>query len=157
MMGRTGGVPVTGFEESVMSSVLSPYLSFAGNAREALEFYASVFGGDLLLTTFAEFGMDAHGAEPEQIMHGQLNAAKGFVLMASDTPPGMGQPSGNSITVCLSGTDVDDLRGYFDKLAEGAEVTMPLQKQVWGDYYGQLTDRFGTPWMANISGNQPEA
>ena len=140
-----------------MSSVLCPYLSFAGNAREALEFYRSVFGGELLVTTFAEFGMDAHGAEPEQIMHGQLNATKGFVLMASDTPPWMGEPSGNSITVCLTGTDVDDLRGYFEKLTEGADVTMPLEKQVWGDYYGQLTDRFGTPWMANIPADAPAA
>jgi len=140
-----------------MSSVLSPYLSFAGNAREALEFYESVFGGELVVTTFGEFGMDAHGADPEQIMHGQLNASKGFVLMASDTPPGMQQPAGTSITVCLSGTDVEDLRGYFEKLSEGAEVSMPLEKQVWGDYYGQLTDRFGVPWMANIAGDEQAA
>jgi PhnB protein len=137
-----------------MSAVLSPYLSFAGNARQAMEFYESVFGGELLLTTFGQFGMDMPGVDPDQIMHGQLNAAKGFVLMGSDTPPDMQQPGGASITVCLSGTDIEDLRGYFEALGEGAEVSMPLQKQVWGDYYGQLTDRFGIPWMANISAEQ---
>ena len=139
-----------------MSAELCPYLSFAGDAREAMEFYESVFGGELLLTTFGQFG-GMEGIDPEQIMHGQLNAAKGFVLMGSDSPPEMRQQDGVRITVCLSGDDVDDLRGYFEALSEGAEVTMPLAKQMWGDYYGQLTDRFGTPWMANIAGDQAEA
>jgi PhnB protein len=92
------------------------------------------------------------GVDPELIMHGQLNAPKGFVLMGSDTPPQMDRSSGSSITVCLSGDDVDDLRGYFEALSEGGEVSMALEKQMWGDYYGALTDRFGVPWMANISG-----
>jgi PhnB protein len=133
-----------------MASILNPYLSFQSNAREAMEFYQQVFGGDLTVSTFGEFGM-ADGDSADLVMHAQLSTPKGFTLMASDTPPGMEHTPGTSITVSLSGDD-DDLRGYFDRLAEGGTVTMPLEKQMWGDEYGALTDRFGVPWMANISG-----
>ena len=71
--------------------------------------------------------------------------------MGADTPPGMEFTPGTNITVSLSGDDVEDLRGYFAKLADGGTVSMPLEKQMWGDEYGALTDRFGIPWMANIS------
>ena len=132
-----------------MTSLLTPYLSFRGNAREAMEFYQQVFGGELLLTTFGEFGMP--GAEADQIMHGQLNATGGFTLMGSDTPEQMPHESGTNITVCLSGDDVEQLRGYFTALTEGGTVSTPLEKQMWGDEYGACVDRFGIPWMANIS------
>jgi PhnB protein len=134
-----------------MASLLNPYLSFRSNAREAMEFYQQVFGGDLTMSTFGEFGM-ADGDSADLVMHAQLSTSKGFTLMASDTPPGMEHTSGTNITVSLSGDDGDDLRGYFEQLAEGGTITMPLEKQMWGDEYGALTDRFGVPWMANISG-----
>ena len=134
-----------------MASLLNPYLSFRSNAREAMEFYQQVFGGDLTVSTFGEFGM-ADGDSADLVMHAQLSTPKGFTLMGSDTPPGMEHTPGTSITVSLSGDDVDDLRGYFNQLAEGGTITMPLEKQMWGDEYGALTDRFGVPWMANISG-----
>ena len=133
-----------------MASRLNPYLSFRASAREAMEFYQQVFGGELVVSTFGEFGMP-EGPGSDLVMHAQLETPSGFTLMASDTPPGMEHQEGSSITVSLSGDDAEDLRNYFAKLAEGGTVSMPLEKQMWGDEYGALTDRFGVPWMANIS------
>ena len=133
-----------------MASLLTPYLSFRDDARQALEFYQQVFGGELTLSTFGEFGM-ADTPQADQIMHGQLETPIGFTLMASDTPPGMDFSEGSRITVAITGDDADELRGYFEKLSEGANVTVQLEKQMWGDEYGSLIDRFGIPWMANIS------
>jgi len=131
-----------------MSSLLNPYINLRGRAREALEFYRGVFGGDVVLSTFGEFGME--GMAADQIMHGQLTTPSGFTLMVADVPDEMPLSDGSSMTIALSGTDVEDLMGYFHALAEGGTVTVPLEKQVWGDHYGSLTDRFGIPWMANI-------
>ena len=139
-------------------AVLNPYLSFRGNAREAMEFYKSVFGGELTLSTFAEFSMpDIGPEEADQIMHGQLTTPAGFTLMGADTPASMPLREGSSITISLSGDETDELRGYWDKLAEGGQVTMPLEAAPWGDWFGQLTDRFGVDWMVNIAGAQPSA
>lgn len=137
-----------------MPSLLTPYLSFRDNARQAMEFYQEVFGGELVMNTFGEFGMSDTPAA-DLIMHAQLETPSGFTLMASDTPPGMDYSDTAGMTVCLSGNDVDQLRGYFARLAEDGEVSMPLEKQMWGDEYGACTDRFGTPWMANISSSSP--
>jgi len=136
-----------------MASLLNPYLSFRDNAREAMEFYHEVFGGELTLSTFGEFGM-AEGDSAGLIMHAQLETPSGFTLMASDTSPGMDYVEGSRITVSLSGDDVDHLRRWFGRLAEGGTVQMPLEKQIWGDEYGSLVDRFGIPWMANIAVGQ---
>jgi len=137
-----------------MPSLLTPYPSFRDNARQAMEFYQQVFGGDLVLSTFGEFGM-ADSPAADLIMHGQLETPSGFILMGADTPPGMEYSAGSNITVCLSGDDVDQLRGYFNRLAEDGAVSMALEKQMWGDEYGACTDKFGTPWMANISSAAP--
>ncbi|MEA2900657.1 MAG: PhnB protein [Actinomycetota bacterium] len=137
-----------------MSSRLNPYISFDGNAREALEFYESVLGGTLRVNTFGEFGdQDAPGAD--KVMHGMLESASGFTIMGSDTPPGMEHSPGGNISVSLSGDDADELRGYWEKLAAGGTVTMPLEKQMWGDEFGMCTDQFGISWMVNIT--QPQA
>jgi PhnB protein len=137
-----------------MAATLNPYISFTDNARQALEFYREVFGGELNLSTFGEFGdKDAPGAD--NIMHGQLETEKGFTLMGADTPPGMEHNPGNTMTVSLSGDEGDALRGYWEKLADGGNVTMPLEKQMWGDEFGMLIDKFGVPWMVNIG--QPQS
>jgi PhnB protein len=137
-----------------MASRLNPYLTFNGNARDAMEFYRSVFGGDLNVSTFGEFGQaDSPGAD--KVMHAQLESPKGFTLMASDTAPGMEYSPGNTITVSLSGDDGDELRGYWEKLSAGGNVAMPLEKQMWGDEFGMCIDRYGTPWMVNIG--QPQS
>jgi PhnB protein len=131
-----------------MPSRLNPYIQFEGSAREAMEYYRTVFGGELTVSTFGEFGMEGAGAEG--VMHAQLETPSGYTLMASDTPPGMDVQSGSSITISLSG-DEQDLRQYFEKLADGGQITMPLEKQMWGDEFGQCVDRFGVAWMVNIS------
>ena len=137
-----------------MSSRLNPYISFDGNAREALEFYESVLGGTLRVNTFGEYGdEDAPGAD--KIMHGMLESASGFTLMGSDTPPGMEYSPGTNISVSLSGDDADELRGYWEKLSADGTVSVPLEKQMWGDEFGMCTDQFGINWMVNIV--QPQA
>jgi PhnB protein len=132
-----------------MASRLNPYVSFNGNAREALEFYQSVFGGELVVNTFGDFAGDP--AIADKVMHGQLETPAGYTLMASDLAPGMPFNSGGTITISLSGDDQDALSGYFEKLSDGGQVTMPLEKQMWGDVFGQVIDRFGVAWMANIT------
>ena len=133
-----------------MTSRLNPYISFAGNARQAMEFYERVFGGTLTLRTYGEFG----GSDPgtaDRIMHGQLETPRGFTIMGADTPPG-GQDasSGDRITISLSGDDEADLRGYWEQLSSGGTVSIPLEKQMWGDEFGACVDQFGVPWMVNI-------
>ncbi len=139
-----------------MTVSLNPYLSFDGNAREAMETYQGIFGGDLSLSTFAEFGSpDAPHAD--KIMHGSLEAPGGLSLMAADNPPHMKHEPGNNFAVSLSAdaASAGDLRTYWDRLVDGGQVTMPLEKQVWGDEFGMCVDRFGIAWMVNIG--QPQA
>jgi PhnB protein len=130
-------------------SVLNPYISFRDNAREAMEFYKDVFGGNLSLNTFGEYG-DPNAPGADGIMHAQLESDNGFTLMASDTPPGMEFNPGDNLKISLSGDDEQELRGYWDKLSDGGNVAMPLEKQMWGDLYGMCTDRYGVPWMVDI-------
>ena len=136
-----------------MTSQLNPYLNFNGTARQAMEFYRDVFGGDLTISTFADLGA-ADGADADKIMHAQLQTSAGYVLMGADVPSHMEYQPPSGFSVSLSGDD-QALRGYFDKLAAGGTVIMPLQKQVWGDEFGMCADQFGIPWMINIG--QPQA
>jgi PhnB protein len=131
-------------------SVLNPYISFRDNARQALEFYQDVFGGNLNVNTFGQYG-DANAPGADNVMHGQLDTDNGFTLMAADTPPGMDFNEGaGTITISLSGDDEQELRGYWDKLSEGGTVTMPFEKQMWGDLFGMCIDKFGVPWMVDV-------
>jgi len=129
---------------------LNPYLRFDGTARQAMEFYQSVFGGELKVNTFGEFGMQ-DSPQADQIMHAQLETEAGYTLMASDTPPGMPYNPGDTITISLSG-DEESLKTYFAALAEGGKIGTPLEKQMWGDEYGDLVDKFGVSWMVNLGG-----
>ena len=132
-----------------MTSRLNPYLHFVDTAQQALEFYQEVFGGELVLSTYGQAG-GVEGPDADKVMHGQLETAAGYTLMASDAPTGMAASPGGSISISLSGDDVA-LRGYFMQLADGGTVTMPLEKQVWGDEFGMCTDRFGVEWLVNVS------
>jgi PhnB protein len=132
-----------------MPSRLNPYVTFDGNAREAMSFYKDVFGGELTINTFGEYGTD-DPAIADKTMHAQLETSQGFTLMASDTAPGMEHSPGNNIAVSLSGEDASELRGYWDKLSNGGTVVMPLEKQMWGDEFGMCVDPFGISWMVNI-------
>src|SRR5437763_13997289 len=133
-----------------MASRLNPYLNFNGNGRQALEFYASVFGGDLNLTTYADLGAGA-GPDADRIMHGQIDTDAGYTIMAADVPGSMEYHPMAGFSVSLSGDDGDLLRGYWEKLSSDGTVTMPMQKQAWGDEFGMCVDKFGVSWLVNIS------
>jgi PhnB protein len=139
-----------------MATRLNPYIGFRDNARQAMEFYQEVFGGQLDLNTFGELGGDQTPAEDaDKVMHAMLTTPSGFALMGSDTPAGMPYNPGDNISISLSGDDDAELRGYWEKLSEGGNVSVPLEKQMWGDEFGMCTDRFGIGWMVNIG--QPES
>ncbi len=137
-----------------MASRLNPYITFNGDARQAMEFYKEVFGGTLRVHTYADFGEKEAGDAADKIMHGMLETTGGFTLMGADNPPGTEYTPGNNISVSVSGEDADELRGYWDKLSGGGTVSVPLEKQMWGDVFGMCTDRFGITWMVNV--NQPQ-
>jgi PhnB protein len=137
-----------------MTTRLNPYLNFRDNARQAMEFYHSVFGGELTTSTFAEMHASEDPAEQDKIMHSQLITDNGLALMAADTPNSMDYTPGTNFSVSLSGEDEGELRGYWDKLSDGATVTMPLERAPWGDFFGMCTDRFGVSWLVNISAGQ---
>lgn len=136
-------------------SILNPYLNFRTDARAALEFYQTVFGGEATIGSFRESGMDdVPEAELDLVMHGQLETPAGFTLMASDVPSRTAWSRGeNSFSVSLSGSAHDEaqLRGYWLKLSEGAHIQEPLVTAPWGATFGMLTDKFGIAWLVNIS------
>lgn len=135
-----------------MSTHLTPYLSFKAEAREALDFYASIFGGEPQFTLFKEFGMGSP-ADAEHVMHGQLTTPDGHAIMASDAPEGMPVDTGSTMSLTLSGDAADSptLHGWFEALAEGGTVRQPLEMSPWGDEFGMLEDRFGVAWMVNVA------
>ncbi|MHC5794602.1 VOC family protein [Lacisediminihabitans sp. FW035] len=132
-------------------TILNPYLSFRGNAREAMTFYQSVFGGDLRVDTFGEGGMSQDPAEVDLVMHAQLATPSGLNLMGSDTPARMDLTVGDNVSVSLSGEDEAELRSFWDGLVAGGIVTMPLERAPWGDTFGMCIDRFGIHWMVNAT------
>jgi PhnB protein len=134
----------------MVAQSLNPYLSFKTNAREAMEFYKSVFGGELTMSTFGEFGAAVEPSETNLIMHSFLEAPNGFKLMGSDTPSHVGYKGAGNITISLSGEDETALTSFWKGLSPGATITQPLEKAPWGDSFGMLTDRFGIAWMVNI-------
>jgi PhnB protein len=131
---------------------LNPYLSFRDTARAAMDFYHSVFGGELTRSTFADFRASDDPAEQDKIMHSMLTTSSGLVLMASDTPNTMDYTPGNNYSISLSGDAGAELRGYWQKLSAGGTIAMPLGPAPWGDTFGMCTDRFGVNWLVNIAG-----
>ena len=134
-----------------MGVTLNPYLSFKDNARQAMEFYQSVFGGELTVSTFADLGAPVEGEEKDLVMHSQLSADT-LVLMGADTPSHMEFSEGRNGSISLSGDDEATLRRYWDGLSAGGGISVPLDKAPWGDTFGMCTDRFGVSWMVNIAG-----
>jgi PhnB protein len=134
-----------------MKTTLNPYLSFKNNARAAMEFYQSVFGGELKMNTFKEYNASQSPSEDNLIMHSVLNAGDSLTFMASDSPARMEYRPGNTMSMSLSGDDEDQMTTWFKKLSSGGMVTMPLNKQVWGDTFGMCMDQFGVAWMVNIA------
>lgn len=133
-----------------MTVRLTPYLNFRDNARAAMEFYHSVFGGSLELSTYGEMPMFDDPAEANKIMHGMVTADHGVVLMGADVPNGMDFTANSNVS--LSGDDDAVLRGWWERLSDGATIAEPLATAPWGDSFGMLIDKFGVPWMVNIAG-----
>jgi PhnB protein len=130
-----------------MTVRLNPYLNFRGNAREAMEFYQSVFGGSLDVSTFADAGgMGVPDDEQSNLMHAMLE------VPGADTPSHMGYAEPAGFSVSLSGDDDDTLQGWWDGLSADGKVNVPLEKAPWGDTFGMLTDKFGIDWLVNIAG-----
>jgi PhnB protein len=138
----------------IVATLLNPYLGFRDTAKEAMEFYQSVFGGELTTSTFAEFQASEDPAERDKIMHSMLTTDSGLVLMAADTPNSMDYTPGTNHSISLSGEDEAELRGYWDRLSAGGNVTMPLERAPWGDTFGMCVDKFGISWLVNIAGAQ---
>lgn len=139
-----------------MQSKLHAYLGFRDNAREAMEFYKTVFGGTLDITPFSELHASEDPSEDNLVMHSVLTADNGISFFAADTPKRMEFHPGTNLSLSLSGENEDELRGYWDKLSDGAKITMPLEKAAWGDTFGMLVDKFGVSWMVNVTAPKPE-
>src|SRR5450830_668575 len=139
-----------------MATLLNPYLGFRDTAREAMEFYRTVFGGELTVSTFADFHASDDPAEQDKVMHSALATDSCLLLMVADTPNRMAYTTGTSYAVSLSGGADDDaeLRGYWDKLSDGATIGEPLKTAPWGDALRICTDKFGVTWMVNIAAAQ---
>ncbi|MHA7190909.1 VOC family protein [Arthrobacter sp. MDT2-16] len=134
-----------------MAATINTYLNFKDTAREAMDFYQSVFGGELQRSTFADFQLSEDPAEQHKIMHSMLTTPSGQVLMAADTPDSMEYtpPAGHSVSI--SGDDETELRGYWDALAGSGTEILPLALAPWGDSFGMCVDRFGVSWMVSIA------
>ena len=137
-----------------MQTKLNPYLSFKDNAREAMEFYKTVFGGKLTMSTFKEYHASQDPSEDNKVMHATLEADNGITFMASDTPNRMEYKAGTNYSMSLSGDNEAELKAYFEKLSVGGMVIMPLEKAIWGDSFGMFTDKFGVQWLVNITGQK---
>ena len=137
-----------------MKTKLNPYLSFRNNTRAAMEFYHSVFGGKLTISTFKEYHASQGPDEDNLIMHSELKAKNGIVFMASDTPERMEYHPGSNFSMSLEGDNLAEISAYFEKLSAGGTVTQPLQQAIWGDTFGMCVDKFGIAWLVNISGTK---
>lgn len=140
-------------------ATLNPYLTFNDNCEEAFNFYKSVFGGDFaMVMRFKDVPAEYQGSasEAEKIMHMALPIGQGTMLMGSDSPASMGVPkTGDNVSISISTESEAEAERLFKGLSAGGQVTMPLEKAFWGDYFGMLTDKYGFQWMVSYMSNQP--
>jgi PhnB protein len=136
---------------------LDPYLFFSGNAREAMEFYKSVFGGKLDVNEYTDEDREMMPGTPQEkesmkgkLMHAMLDGD--VRLMASDSTKASAKAA--KIELSLSGEDEETLRRYWDGLSDGGKVTMRLEKAPWGDIFGMITDKYSISWMVNITASK---
>ena len=132
-----------------MSNIkVEPYLFFKGNAQEAIKFYQSIFGGEIETMTYKDMNMPLPvGFTETSLMHASLKGGD-VDLMVSDTEEA--SEKATKVTISLGSDDEEKLTSYFNALSEGVTVQYPLKKEVWGDTFGMLTDKFGIDWMVNI-------
>ena len=149
-----------------MSIATTPHLNFRGDARAALEFYRSVFGGDVTIATYGDFGMPAGVPGADSVVFGQVETADGFRVMAYDIPGQTGgsaaaagstrRENGTTVTdqpffVAVRGETLDEIEGYWAALSAGASVVEPLAASAWSPGFGMLTDRFGVTWILDVA------
>ena len=142
-----------------MSTTLTPYLSFAGNTREAFAFYAAALGAKIeTMMSYSDMPVPAgddvgcgDGAPPsgDGIMHASLALPGGALLFAGDTPPGMPYGGMKGVMLALQYDTIDQAHRVFHALSQGGQVTMPLAPAFWARTFGMLTDRFGVSWAVN--------
>jgi PhnB protein len=137
------------------SMSLNPYLSFNGNAEQALELYKSTLGGEAYVMRFGDVAEMANHFGPdmkEKIMHARLQSPLGTIML-SDAPPGHLETSGNNVQVAVQVDSGDQAERIFSKLSDGGDVTMPLGKTFFAEKFGMCTDKFGVRWMVNYAPN----
>lgn len=137
-----------------MSVTTTTHLNFRGQAREALDFYPAVFGGQVMAFTFAQGGDErdtADGAVAEQIKWGGVRAPDGFSIMAFDVPPKRAYDAGtDAVYVSVRGTDPEEITRYWEALVEGGTVRAALGPAGYAPLYGMVTDRFGVTWVLDV-------
>jgi PhnB protein len=135
-------------------STLSPYISFNGQCREAMTFYKNCLGGELTLMEVGGSPMEAHVSGPkDQIYHSELRAGT-FSIMGTDfTDPNDGYTKGTNVSLAFACSSEDDINKFYNNLAEGGTIVMPLAKTFWADLFGGVIDKYGINWMFNYDKN----
>ncbi len=136
-----------------MTVAVTNHLNFRGDARAALAFYQSVFGGELMIMTYADMGNVQEPSEANQVIWGQVSADSGFRMMAYDVPSRLPwNPGENPFFVSLRGDTTAEIAAYWEKLSDGATLLQPLAPAQWAPLYGMLQDRFGITWVVDVTG-----
>lgn len=132
------------------TTTLIPYIHFGGNCEEALNFYARIFDGSVNIEQrYDDPAMNAPQEYQGKILHGRLHFGE-YAIYASDVFPGQpAQGSSGDVALSLAFSDLETGKRVFSQLAEGGEVGVPFEKQFWGDWHGNLTDKYGIRWMVN--------
>lgn len=149
-----------------MSITTTTHLNFSGDARAALEFYQSVFGGQIVVATYGDFGMPKEAPGADKVVFGHVGTEDGFRVMAYDIP-GQSQASADSAAstrrengltitdqpffVSVRGATLEEVRGYWEKLSADASIVEPLAASAWSAGFGMLTDRFGVTWILDVA------
>jgi PhnB protein len=135
-----------------MAIKTTTHLNFRGQAQEALEFYRSVFGGEIMLLTYANAGAVRNPAEAEQIMWGQVTSPEGFSIMAYDVPSHLSYAPGEiPVFVSVHGEQAEEITRYWTGLTEGGTIVQDLAPAGWSPLYGMLKDRFGVTWVMDVA------
>ncbi|WP_433347950.1 VOC family protein [Micromonospora sp. CA-111912] len=135
-----------------MGITTTTHLNFRAAARQALEFYQSVFGGQIALVTYSDAHNVSAPAEADQIMWGQVRADNGFHVMAYDVPGNQSYgPGDKAVFVSVRSQDEDEITTYWKGLSEGAIVLQDLGPAGWAPLYGMLKDRFGVTWVLDVA------
>jgi PhnB protein len=152
-----------------MSITTTTHLNFRGDARAALDFYRSVFGGEVTIATYGDFGIPAEAPGAANVVFGKVESADGFRVMAYDIPGAEAVVADNGSTrrengvtitdqpffVSAQGETLDEVQGYWTALSAGASVVEPLAASAWSAGFGMLTDRFGVAWILDVATQYP--